>query len=239
MIKLNKIISVFIILPIIFAFITYFSTSSWIVAITIFLFTITFFFLGSFPICKRFSKKTKRFHQCFTFINNFIISLSVKNTIEGSITATIEAMDKSFQEETIGLEHLTGLDKLSYLSKYFSFDVYSLFLNIISLYEEQGGNILTMSSLLTEQSRYQEQYLNKSIVIGKRKIIEFSTLWLFSIAIIVVLKFVLGQFYETIFSQFIFQILIGLMFVLITISIHILIIRITKIEIRGWSNNDD
>ena len=64
----------------------------------------------------------------------------------------------------------------------FTFDIYKLFLNIIALYEEQGGNILQMAALLTEKSRYQEQYLNNTVGVAKRKIIEFSTLWLFSLA---------------------------------------------------------
>ena len=182
--------------------------------------------------------KSQRFHECYTFINNFIISLSIKNTVEGSFTSTLESMNPHFKKEVEGLEHLSGLEKLTYLSKYFTFDIYKLFLNIVSLYEEQGGNILSMSSLLTEQSRYQEQYLNKNSVLAKRKIIEFSTLWLFSISILIVLKFVLGQFYNTIFSQLIFQVLIGLMFVIVVISIHIFISRLTKVEIRGWNNHE-
>lgn len=233
---MKKFILSFIGLSILFSFIIYFTTSSWIVALMVFIFSVIFLLIFTLPICKRFSLTSKRFHQCYNFINNFIVSLSVKNTIEGSINTTIETMNESFKKDMEGLEHLSGVDKLTYISKYFPFDIYKLFLNIISLYEEQGGNILQMSSLLTEKSRYQEQYLNKTVSIAKRKIIEFSTLWLFSLAIIVVLRFVLGQFYTSIFSQLLFQILVGLLFVFVVISIHILVMRITKVEIKGWSN---
>ena len=230
-----KFIFLFIGLSFLFSFITYITTSSWITALLVFIFSVIFLNLVTLPICKKFSKTSKRFHECYNFINNFIISLSIKNTIEGSFNLTIDSMNPSFKEDIEGLEHLTGLDKLTYINKYFTFDIYKLFLNIIALYEEQGGNILQMASLLTEKSRYQEQYLNNTVGVAKRKIIEFSTLWLFSLAILIVLKFVLGQFYNQIFTQFIFQILIGLLFMFIVVSIHLLVVRITKIEIKGWS----
>ena len=84
----------------------------------------------------------------------------------------------------------------------------------------------------------EEDYINKTISLGKRKIIEFSVLWLFAIIILVALRFVLGQFYNSIISQLAFQIAIGSIFVFITISIDILMSRICKLDVRGWNNEE-
>lgn len=229
---------VFIILSLLFGFLTYFSTNSVVVSCIVLGFSLLYLLIFTRSRLKKYKVKTKRYHDCYKFINSFLVSLSIRNTCEAALEVTSENMDEEFKQEAEGLENVTGLEKLTYFTKYFRFHIYELFLNIVGLYEEQGGSILQMSSLIIEQSRSIEDHINKANNLGKRKLIEFSVLWIFSLVILVALRFVLGQFYESIISQLIFQISIGAVFIFIVISLDILIKKITKLEIRGWTNEE-
>lgn len=232
------VIILFIFISILFGFLTFFSTNSVIVALCVLGFSLLYLFVISFRRIDKYQIKTKRYHSCYKFINSFLISLSIRNTVNASLEKVSENMDEEFKNECDGLENVTGLDILIYLKKYYRFHIYDLFINVISLFEEQGGNILQMSSLIIEQSRNIEDYINKVNSIGKRKVLEFSVLWVFAIVILIALRFVLGQFYQSIVSQTLFQIAIGIIFVFIVISIDVLISRITALDIRGWSHEE-
>lgn len=229
---------IFLILPVIFTFLTYFSTSNIIISLIVGVVSGFYLLIITRKRIDRFIRKTKRYHSCYKFINSFLISLSIRNTVGAALTNVSENMDEDYKNELDGLEDVTGLETLTYLKKYYSFHIYDLFVNVVSLYEEQGGNVLNMSSLIIEQSRGIEDYINRLVNISKKKVIEFSVLWIFAIVILVALRFVLGQFYVSIISQLIFQIAIAIIFIFITISIDILVKRITKLEIRGYSNEE-
>lgn len=229
---------IFIVLGLLFGVITYFCAGNIIISCFVMIFAILYFLIFTKRRYKKFRIKIERYHSCYRFINSFLISLSIKNACDAAFEGIYENMDQSFKDECEGLENVTGLEKLTYLQKYYRFHIYDLFLNIIALFQEHGGNILQMSSLIIEQSRSLEDYINKTVSLGKRKVIEFSVLWLFAIIILVALRFVLGQFYNSIISQIAFQVAIGSIFVFITISIDILISRICKLDIRGWNNEE-
>ena len=229
---------IFLILPVIFTFLTYFSTSNIIISLIVGVVSGFYLLIITRKRIDRFIRKTKRYHRCYKFINSFLISLSIRNTVGAALTNVGENMNEDYKNELDGLEDVTGLEILTYLKKYYSFHIYNLFVNVVSLYEEQGGNVLNMSSLIIEQSRGIEDYINRLVNISKKKVIEFSVLWIFAIVILVALRFVLGQFYVSIISQLIFQIAIAIIFIFVTISIDILVKRITKLEIRGYSNEE-
>ena len=222
-----------IIFPIIFAGIAFLTSNSFIVMGIVLLTSILYFI---FFFCKRsfrYELKCQRFSSCYQFIDSFILALSVKETISGAMESVVPLMDKRFQDEVSGLEHLSDQEKLTYLKKFYPFSIYELFLNIIDIYQERGGNIFDISAYLMEVLRQEEESLSKSKAIGYRKMVEFVTLWGFSLLILVIMRFALFDLYMDMSSSFLFKGMIVTLFLYIIISIEFISRKIFSLPIQG------
>ena len=176
-----------------------------------------------------------RFHSCYTFINSFIVSLSIKGSLIAAFDYVKLSMDKEYNSLIDGLANLKE-ERLDYLKKYFPFDIYYLFLSIINIYQEQGGDILALSTYLISESRQHEDYLLSLESIFKRKVVEFASLWIFTLVILIILRFSLNQFYPLISVLLFFQISIAALFLVILLSIHLMINKYVYNELRGFEN---
>ena len=125
------------------------------------------------------------------------------------------------------------MERLEYLKKYYPFYVYELFVSVIHLYIERGGNILDMSRFLLSELHNEQDYNHEYNSLGKRKMFDFSMLWSFSLLILVVLRFALHEHYSLISNQLFYQILIVILFLFILVSIEILNIKAHTFRKRG------
>ena len=114
------------------------------------------------PMLKKHAIKIRKFHECYHFINNYVISLSIKKSIAGALESTVNSMPTQFIDIYEGLENMGNIDKLNYLSSYFSFHAYQLFLQILAIWQEEGGDILQMSKYLINEIRCNEEYITKT-----------------------------------------------------------------------------
>ena len=233
---MNSYLILFIIITVICPSITYVVTMNFISSSTVLLLTGLYLFLYAYPKLKKMSEENKGFHSCYSFINSYIISLSVKGSLLAAFESTKLLMDSSYVEITSGISNLNEEERLDYLKQYYNFDIYYLFLTMIKIWIEQGGDIFKISHYLIEEARREEDYLIKCENISKRKVIEFSMLWTFTLLIILVLRFSLNTFYSLITKNLLFQIAIVLLFVLLLLSIHVLVTKITTSQIRGYRN---
>ena len=229
----SKYTSIFVILSILSFAVTYLALDNYLYALIV---VAVYLLVGLFvlsPLLSKYKVKSLRFHECYHFINNFIIALSIKKSIKGSLESTVNSMPTEFIDLYEGLENMTDKDKLSYLSTYFSFYVYRLFLQIVDLWEEQGGDILKMSKYLISELRTNEEYLTKTESLATHKYVEISVLWGFCLLIVIILRFVLKDFYQSIKTQILFiASIIGLM-IFILFSAFLLIQRGTNLKIKG------
>ena len=231
---MSKYCFIFITASLFFGIIAYLSSSNYIIGGTVSLVSILYFFLFFFKRFKNYVVSTKRFKSCYNFINSFIISLSIKLTIPGALESTLLTIDEELKERMDGITHMSDIEKLEYLKNYYHFHIYELFLNVINLYENRGGNILDMAQHLINESQNQNQYIIKSESLALRKWVEFAILWFLSLSILVILRFALNQFFELISKQLIFKISIGAIFLLVLVSIEILMRKSFDIEVKGW-----
>lgn len=188
------------------------------------------------PMLNKHSIKVKRYHECYHFINNFVIALSIKKSIGGSLETTVNSMPNEFIELYESLENMTDKEKLNYLSSYFYFYVYQLFLQIINLWEEQGGDILQMSKYLIGEVRNNEEYITKSDAMAAHKYVEISILWGFSLLIIVILRFSLKDFYQSIKGKALFVVSICLTMFFVLMTIYLLTSKGTNLKLKGNGN---
>ena len=158
------------------------------------------------------------------------------------MSAAIESAYETADEDTKTLmdtiKELTEEEKIMYLCKYFKFDLYRLFVDTVYLWNEEGGDILKMSQYLVNQARLKEQYLLTCETIHRQKTIEFVVLWSISLAILSILRFALSQFFERISSTIFYQVAVVVIVLFAIASIYILIMRISKIDLEGWKEDE-
>lgn len=233
---MNFVLVLGIIVSLLFGVVTLISTNNFIVAIVALVVSVLYFVLIAIPKLKKNNLKVERFHRCYSFINTFVISLSIKGSIKSALDSTLENMGDDFHKNVQGLEEFNESDKLNYLSQYFKFHIYGLFVNLINLWSEQGGDIIDMSSHLINEARLTEEYLTESARLSKKHVMEFGILWLISLSILVILRFALAQFYRNIIKQMYFPFAVLGIVLVCLFTIHIAIMRMTSIQIRGWED---
>ena len=109
---------------------------------------------------------------------------------------------------------------------------------MVSLWNEQGGDILKMSHHLVEQVRLKEEYLFTCESLNKNKTIEFVVLWAIALVILSILRFALSQFFMRISKTIIYQASVVVIILFVLISIYILILRITNVNLEGWKDDE-
>lgn len=233
-----NIVVVGIIISLVFAGITYIATQNFFSMISIFLISIAFFVLIARRLINRNQQKIHRYHECFQFINNFIVALNVKGSLSAAISSAYETADVDTKEIIDSIQDLNEEEKLSYLTKYFKFDLYRLFVDLISLWNEQGGDILKMSRYLVAQVRLKEEYLLTCQSINKSKTLEFTVLWFISLMILTALRFALSQFFNRISQTLFYQIAVVVILLFALFSTYVLLKRSTNLYLEGWKDDE-
>ena len=230
---MNKYISIGLVISFLFAIAYYLGTNSLIFTILLLVITFAYFLVVIARRFAKFNNKVKRFHECYFFINNFVVGLSIKSSVSAALENLYSSMSSDYQEEIKACDEMNDEEKLRYLEKFFPFHIYQLFLDVFLLWVEQGGDIIQMSNHLTIQLRESEELIVFSESNNRSHLVEFSMLWGFAIAIVVALRFALSIFFETISKQLFFQIGIFAVFLFVLVSIEILTRRMVDIEIKG------
>ena len=233
-----NLIVVGMIISVVFAGIAYIASQNILSSIFVFLIFLLFFVLIARRHINKNQLKIHRYHQCFQFVNTFIVSLNVKGSLSAAMQSAYDTADQDTKEIIESINELTEEEKISYLTKYFKFDLYHLFVDTIGLWNEQGGDVIKMSRHLVEQVRLKEEYLLACESINKTKSVEFVVLWSIAIAILAALRFALSQFFARICQTIFYQIAIVAILLFALFSIYLLIKRITNINLEGWKDDE-
>lgn len=216
--------------------ITFLASNNYIIAIIALVIYLLYFLIFARKIFNKYQTKIVRFYECYHFINTFIVSLSIKSSLSSAYETAILTIDKEHVKELETIDSFEINDWLSHLNKYFKFHIFSLFIDLININEEQGGNILEQSKYLLEELRLNEEYISEGTLISKRKMTEFAILWVLTYVIMVFMRFALSSFFQNISKQLFFIIGILLIDVFCLLSIHFAIIKYTSLKIKGWDD---
>ena len=227
-----------IIVSLVLTGVSFITTQNIFMSISIFLISNAFFVFVVNRKMKKNQLKIHRYHQCFHFINSFIISLNVKGSMSAAIQSGYETTDEDTKVLIDSIKELNEDEKIMYLSKHFKFDLYRLFVDTINLWNEEGGDILKMSQYLINQVRLKEQYLITCETIHRQKTIEFVVLWSISLAILAALRFALSQFFERIRQTVFYQVAVAVIMLFVLASIYILVMRVCKLDLEGWKDEE-
>lgn len=225
---MNKVL--YCVIALIIGGIAWAGTDSWLLSGIIAMVVLVYLLFYVEKILKKHRQDIKKRHECYQFINSFIIAISVKKTVGAALETISDQFNGTFKEELQSVEHLDSLDTITYLNKYFALPLYDLFLKIINLYLEQGRDILQMSELLIYEARRMEENINVLDIMGKRKAINFAILWIMTAVIILFCRFGIRAFYIQMLSSPLFlSILVGF-FVFAILSFHLMLKQYVEIN---------
>ena len=233
-----NIVLVGIIVSMVFAGVTFIATQNIFSTIGIFFIFMAFFVLIARRLINNSQQKVRRYHECYQFINSFIISLNVKGSLSSAMQSAYDTSDSGTKEIIDSINELSEEEKLSYLIKYFKFDLYRLFVDTVSLWNEQGGDIIKMSHHLIEQVRLKEEYLLTCQSINKSKSVEFVILWAIALMILTALRFSLSQFFVRVSQTIFYQVAVVVTMLFALVSIYILFKRVTNLNLEGWKDDE-
>lgn len=150
------------------------------------------------PMLDRYVDRKRRSHEAYRFINAYIISLSATHSYGLSFDSATEGAVGKLKEAVEGIQEMDPLEKTKYMEDYFSTPIYTMFLRVLDLYANQGGDVLRLSgSLLEEVTRVEETNRQKEKT-GARNVLEYLLLWAVSTGIMVFLRFGLSSFFSSI-----------------------------------------
>ena len=232
---MKKINLIFIIVGLMLGALCYLSTNSILFAGLVALIFVVDYFLLMHKRFTHYFSLIERVHTSYHFINSFVITLSVKESLEDAYQNGIRINNARLNAETEQLNEMSVVDRIRYLKDYFNLSIYLMFLNVIDLYQDQGGNILTMSDNLIKECTRTEKALSETLSIGNRHLKEFVVLWLMAIAILLFMRFSLKDFYLSMLEAPMFGALVFVFFLICIISINLFIIAFTDLTVKEAS----
>lgn len=229
---MKKIDIFFVLLSVILAAICFVSTNSFLYApILLVLSLLNYFLLMRKDFLKYFSL-IERVHTSYHFINSFVITLSVKDSLEDAYQNGIRLNNERLNLETEQLKEMPVINRIKYLKDYFNLSIYFMFLNVVDLYQDQGGNILNIADNLLRECTRTEKTLADTLAIGNKHLTEFIILWVMSIAILLFMRFSLKEFYVSMVANPIIPALIFLFFFICILSINLFVKTFTNLNIK-------
>jgi len=229
---MKKINVIFITLGIVFGGLCYVTTNNLIFSIILLVVFITdYFFLMRKRFVHYFSL-IERVHTSYHFINSFLISLSVKDSLEEAYQSGIRINNARLNAETEQLTEMSVIDRVKYLKDYFNLSIYLMFLNVLTLHQDQGGNILSMSDNLMREATRTEKTLSDTLAIGGKHLKEFMILWIMSVGILLFMRYSLNDFYASMLKNNLFGYLIFIFYIICIASINLFVIAFTDLTVK-------
>ena len=173
------------------------------------LFNAYYFLIGRKYLIKK-DRLVRRCHACYHFINAFIISMSVKESLEDAYQSGIRFEDKELNEITPEIENLNVSDRIAYLREFFN---------------------LAVDELISESTRI-EKSISDSLAESNRYLGQFILLWVMAVSVLIFIRFSISSFYITMSKSSIFLLFLGMFFLVVLFSIHLFIVRYSSIIVK-------
>lgn len=229
---MNKVDVIWIVISLAISLIAYLTSMNYLIAIAILVIYVAYyFFLARKKFISYFSG-IERVHSCYHFINSFLVTLSVKESLDDAFESGTRIENKKLNEIVLNISDLNIYERVSYLRNYFNLSIYKMFLNILNLYQDQGGNILAMSDNLIRECTRTENTLNETLSISRKHLVEFGLLWFMSLGIVLFMRFGISDFYIQMLEMPIFKIMLFIFFLICLFSIHLFITKYTDLTIK-------
>jgi hypothetical protein len=161
-------------------------------------------------------------HECINFINNFIVTISINNSLITTFNSLSSGFSHSLIEQINSINHLNDEEKIMYLENYFDNNLYTAFTKILKQYLIEGGNIIDSSHLLIFDTRIVEENLNNYLSLSKRKVFQFLLMWGICFFIMIIMHIFLGNYYTIIQKMTYFPYSVFAFFIIFLVCFYLL-----------------
>lgn len=202
--------------------IAYVASSSLLLTVLVFVCYFGVASLFCLPRFLRLGKKRRARKDCYRFMNSFIMTCSVTSSLLKSYEVASEGAMGEMKEALSGIEGNNVEDKLAFLSSYFQSNLYEVFLSVVAVYQNRGGDILCLSSALLEEATKGECDADKRLKGGLSRLFKHGLLWAMSLGIVAFLRFALSSFYGQLLasSTYLLSLLFYFVFLLFSLAFY-------------------
>lgn len=174
----------------------YFASSNLYIGIGVLVgFFLVIWLLGG-PIYGRFLAFQRKRHECFRFVNSFVVTLSVSKSLDLAYASAIEGLGREIESLNSSIADLSTLEKIEYLDSYFEMPIYRMFVSTLNIYLNEGGDIISLAAeLLTELTRLEESE-NDILSQNRKNLLQFCLLWGISLGVVIFIRVGLQSFFE-------------------------------------------
>lgn len=178
-------------------------------------------FLMLLPMVKRFAVRERKRHECYQFVYPFVTTLSASSSLDRAYEAAEEGFSEPLKRLTEGLSSLGTKQKVDYLASYFAMPIYRVFLSLLDLYLERGGDVLSVSGVLLEELTRIEETGTLMLKDARRNLVSFTAMWLMSLGIMSFVRFGLSSFFVSLSSSALYLVAIVGYFLFLAISLYV------------------
>jgi|694.fasta_scaffold46120_2 hypothetical protein len=186
--------------------------------ISLSLFTFPLLFYG-FQVQRRFIHRDQLRSLSFYFMNQFILTLSVKTSIASTLSELYPSLHPRIQRALDEDEGLPAMDTLKRLEVIFDFPLYAIFIHMIDIHVHYGGSIIDMTDMLLSRARREEIEWNEKRMYIKKKWGQFFLLWLLNLIMLFFVRFGLSEVFKDVFPTVIFKGLLAFFFLIFVFSL--------------------
>ena len=183
-------------------------------------------------------EKSKKQEECFRFVNAFIVSYAVNETIEASYASAAVGLSEEGKEAAESLASRSVYERLEGLSSYFEAPFYRMFLSILRVQQEEGGNFMDKAEpLLSEINQSYDDHLLREKEKGKQ-LGQWTALWMMSALVVIFVRFALNNNYEQIAASLPYVVIGVIYFLLVFAGFAIFASRLAEIPLFKKGGQD-
>lgn len=172
------------------------------------------------PMYRKAEIKRIKQEEAYQFINRFSITLSSSSSVtEAYSRASEDIADEEFRLINGRIGYLSTLQKIVYLSDFFLTSFYSVFVSVFKIYEEEGGDFLKTADSLLKEMNLEMENASASYKESLKKLGEFITLWVLSLAILLFMRVSLNSLYPYMSGSLAFTLISLVYFLTLLVSI--------------------
>lgn len=185
----------------IIASVAYWSSSSLSFSLLILSLCLACFCFLCLPRVLSLQRKRRIRRECYRFMNAFLTACSVTNSLSRSFEAACEGADGELKETIQSIQSEEVYGRLLFMTPYFESPLYEVFLSIVDIYQNRGGDIISLAGLLLEEATKGEEEAEKRFHSSLGKLLQYGLLWGMSLGIVAFLRFALSTFYASLLSS--------------------------------------
>lgn len=165
---MTTLIIAFSILTIAIGALSFFMSESLVIALITSTITIIYVFGVAGKRIQKSQAQISNTRQCYAFINQFIITLSVHESISATYNHLQEQWPPGVRKHLDDSGILDPFQNLMSLQNYFTSKLYRVFLDLLNIYKSEGGDIIKISDYLLAQVRLGGEVIENLLTLVKR-----------------------------------------------------------------------